>query len=170
MFDNFIVVDTLPVSKEMESHRITKITDFQTKCFDCSLSTYILQGGRLFLKARADGKKPDETAAFVNNERLEEQTHFYGTVNFYDYITRGDLAYWVEYVATFSGGKMNTVKLNNFEVSNIAKRKKEIEKMLEQFRVDAAKWYNRYLFHTTGWRWCKARILSILKFFGDKSC
>jgi hypothetical protein len=112
---------------------------FQTKGFECSLDIYIIdKDGQLFLEQREmewvegnpNGKGFLEKSGYAKTVKTWlEPLNNTCTIEFYNYShsNNTDYDYWIQYGATFVGGKLTDIKLLNFEATPNAKRKKSDE-------------------------------------------
>lgn len=97
MFDTLLVEVPLPDGYAA--------ADFQTKCFECDLDTYVIDAAGELWK-RNEPWWEDE-------EAKPERVAFHGVLNFYDYDDKGlaplaehDDARWHEYDAKFTDGRL----------------------------------------------------------------
>jgi hypothetical protein len=145
MFDNISVADKLPISQEMIDAGLGENSfGFQTKSLHKCLGNYIIQGGRLFQIMRASSDD-----AFGG---MRELLDYHGVINFYTSMSAGNLNFWIEYNATFTHGKLESIVLKEFRISDDTVRQAALEKIFDEGRVNRNLWRNKYCFHTKTWR------------------
>jgi len=156
MFDNISVADKLPISQEMIDAGFGENNmGFQTKCLHRCLDTYIIQGGKLFqLVKRLEERLNDEQEwdLLSTNTTLEELPNYHGVINFYTSETRDKLRFWIEYEATFTRGKLDSIVLKEFRIEDDSERQKMLDDLFAEGRIAREKWYNKYCLHTKSWR------------------
>ena len=120
---------------------------FQTKDFECALDIYIIdKDGQLSIECRdtewvqgnPNGKSFLEKSGYLKTKKTWlEPLKDTCTIQFYDYChsNNTDYDYWIQYVATFVGGKLTDIKLLNFEATSNAERKKSDENFKEKLRL-----------------------------------
>ena len=142
MFDNISVADKLPISQEMIDAGFGENNmGYQTKCLHCCLDSYIIQGGRLFqvhFLGEAGGLGPP-----INH---------HGVINFYTSETKDNLRFWIEYDATFTHGKLDSIVLKEFRIEDDTERQNAIKKVFADAEARQKLWYNKYCFHTKAWQ------------------
>jgi hypothetical protein len=150
MFDTITIKDTkdnrieLPWTSEMcELNLHTKIPEFQTKDLISCMANYSIVDGRLLLQR--------------SGERWEDQ-NYHGNLSLYTYVqdqNPGKYDCWVEFRAIFTNGQLERYELVNFEKSDNTNRINSENEYIRLIQIINAKWYNKYLFHTTPWRWLR---------------
>ena len=73
-------------------------------------------------------------------------TNYHGHIRMYDYITREDWLYHIEYDIWFTFGDVYTVELTFNKIDNSINRA-AIFKAWKDVHAENAKWYNKYIFH-----------------------
>jgi hypothetical protein len=158
MFDSIAVAEKLPLTQEMIDLGLEdKLHEFQTKDLYCSLDLYFMQNGRLFIEKHkeikwieGDKKAKDLMSRIGSLQKIEpyqEDTHFHGKFNFYDFKTNVADKYdcTIEFCALYDKGQLEEIKLVRFEkTDNTARKERESAWQKEIDRV-ANIWYNKYL-------------------------
>lgn len=173
MFDTIQWGDNLPFTEEMKGLGLAKNNwSFQTKDFDCCLADYVVQDGKLFLKkyknekwVEGDPKAENFMDRLGSLDRtepyLEAQKSVTHTVYMYEY--RHDVVgLWdcsIEFKAVFVHGAVESVELVRFEKLPNAERKRIDREWKEHLELINSYWYNRFIFHTSTYRWVR-HILS----------
>jgi len=155
MFDTIICKYQLPQPADPKGY--TASDDFQTKDFDCSLSTYeIGLNGQLYLHRREgyfEGK-PDgflNLGNYVVTKRWAEPLTNTCEITMYDYIHSNDTEfdYHIEYDISFLNGILVEVKLLEFEARPNAARKERDEKFkveMKERRDFVQTWRYKYIY------------------------
>ena len=175
MFDTIQWGDNLPFSEEMKGLGLAKNNwSFQTKDLDCCLADYVVQDGIFFLKKYKNEKWVEgdpKGESFIDRLGSLERTQPYiepekitTTIYMYDY--RHDvLGLWdcsIEFKVVFIDGKVQSTELVRFEkLPNAERKQQELEWRQRQDFINS-RWYNRFIFHTSPYRWtsrCISRAL-----------
>ena len=134
---------------------------FQTKDFECALDIYIIdKDGQLSIECRdtewvqgnPNGKSFLDKSGYLKTKKTWlEPLKDTCTIQFYDYChsNNTDYDYWIQYVATFVGGKLTDIKLLNFEATSNTERKKSDKEFflrLEQRREFTQTWRYKYIY------------------------
>jgi hypothetical protein len=159
MYDSIDCQYTLPMPEDPKGY--TGSYGFQTKDFECALDIYIIDkdgqlsverretewiegdpNGKTFLEKTGYGKTVKTWLEPLNNTC---------TIQFYDYrhSNNTDYDYWIQYVATFVGGKLTDIKLLNFEATSNTERKKSDKEFflrLEERRDFIQTWRYKYIY------------------------
>jgi hypothetical protein len=173
MFDYISVSDSLPYSQDMIDFGLnTNNHPFQTKDLHRSLSNYIIQDGKLFEEkykiyewVNGDEKSDsfmDKLGHMKREDPYLEQILHHGTINFYHHAETEGYDHWIEYVAYFTHGKVEKIDLVEHRKTDNTERKAREAEFFANLRIEANKWYNKYLFHTKLWRKINRLIYSIL--------
>ncbi len=151
MFDYISVADKLPVSKEMKQEGFDKNAFvYQTKSLENCMSNYIIQGKKLF---RIEGKQRlGEEATLIHLKT------FHGVINFYTGETIGNFKYWIEYEASFTKGKLTSLKLVKFTKEDDSANIKSFNEYIAKLEADRKLWRNRFFFHTRPISWVRRKI------------
>ena len=159
MFDYISVADKLPTNSEIDAVGLDLYKEpFQTKDLDNILSTYYIQGGRLFVeKYRSSTWVADADAfagGYIDREEPyhEEMVNFHGKINFYHLIDKDDQDHWVEYNAYFTHGKLDKIELVKYSADSNVGRKENLKNLFAESEKRGKIWYNKYIFHTRVWR------------------
>ena len=159
MFDYISVADKLPTNSEIDAVGLDLYKEpFQTKDLDNILSTYYIQGGRLFVeKYRSSTWVADADAfagGYLDREEpyQEEMVDFHGKINFYHFIDKDDKDHWVEYDAYFTHGKLDKVELVKYKADSNVERKQSLKEMFTKSEERSKIWYNKYIFYTKCWQ------------------
>jgi hypothetical protein len=176
MFDEIEYRYKLPLesSKEIDSLGIDleKIR-FQTKDLDNLLDIYVISEEGRFLHRKVNYKWIDDDNAFlkgyldeVSSEMVD--TNYHGDILFYCYETvekdSKRMALSIDYVARFTNGNLDNVRLKHFGIKDNTEYNKNIEKMLRESSISKNKWYNKYLFNTKRYHtFIRRPILGIFK-------
>lgn len=180
MFDNINVADALPFTDEMKELGLDKNNrSWQTKDLSSTMSSYTIQGGRLFEQKYKTLKhiNGDPNAEFFldrigrikREDPYLEQIHHHGEIYFYDLLNDVDGKWdcWVEFKATFTHGVVESFELVRFDKKDNTARIQENKKWLEDINKVNSKWYNKYIRHTTPYKWFKRKWSSICMACGD---
>ena len=145
MYDSIDCKYPLPMPDDPKGY--TGSFGFQTKDLESGLDIYIIdKDGQLFIEQREsewidgdpNGKNFLEKSGYAKTVKTWlEPLNNTCTVQFYDYChsNNTDYDYWIVYDAVFINGKVNSIKLVNFEAeSNIDRKKSDVE-----FRVNLQK-------------------------------
>jgi len=158
MFDYISVADKLPTNPEMDAAGLNLYTEpFQTKDLDNIMSTYHIQGGRLFVEKYRNTQWVDDPDAFAGGyidrqePYQEEIFDHHGKIRFYHLIDKDGYDHWVEYEAYFTRGKIEEIKLVDYHKTENADRKKRLVEIFERADIQNKKWYNRFIFRTKCW-------------------
>ena len=190
MFDTIAVAEKLPITQEMTDLGLQeKLQEFQSKDLECALDLYFMQNGRLFVEKYKETKwiEGDKKAKSVfarlghmeRNDPYQEDTHFHGKVNFYNYImdAAGKYDCMIEFCATYNKGQLENIELVEFEKKDNSERKqRDLIWKKEAERIQNA-WYNKYfkfyeIKKAVGYRffykplnWLGAKISKLAHFF-----
>jgi hypothetical protein len=140
MFDYVIVnLDQLPIT-DKEKKFLGKTPDFQTKCFDCTLTeVYITDDGELQIRRFEHEIVPVEERPYPDRDDLLglcgmlreinvrlEVIPFHGYFNFYTTLENNE---WLEFTAKFTDGKLQYVERlsANTHLDVEAHKRKQIE-------------------------------------------
>lgn len=157
MFDYIAVSDKLPVNQEMIDAGLDKNDhDFQTKCLGKSMSTYIIQGGRLLIERYKTEEWVEDKSKFAGGYMKREDPfisdmNYHGKINFYHFQPTDGYDYWIEYEATFTHGKVENIELIKFKKTDNTEKRKQLEALFASAKAAQEKWYNKYFFHTSPW-------------------
>ena len=175
MFDTIQWGDNLPFSEEMKGLGLDKNNwSFQTKDLDCCLDNYVVQDGNFFLQKyknekwiEGDPKAKsflDRMGSFERTEPYLESEKVTNTIYMFEY--RQDvLGLWdcsVEFKVVFIDGKVQSTELFSFEKLSNAKRKQHELEWQQRYEYIKSRWYNRFIFHTTSYRWISRKIARLL--------
>ena len=175
MFDTIQWGDNLPFSEEMKEFGLDKNNwSFQTKDLDCCLDNYVVQDGNFFLQKyknekwiEGDPKAKsflDRMGSFERTEPYLESEKVTNTIYMFEY--RQDvLGLWdcsVEFKVVFIDGKVQSTELFSFEKLSNAKRKQHELEWQQRYEYIKSRWYNRFIFHTTSYRWISRKIARLL--------
>lgn len=159
MFDYISVADKLPTNDVIVADGLNLPKEqFQTKDLHNCLEHYFIQGGKLFVEKYKSTKWVEDSEAFAGgyidrqDPYIEEINH-HGKINFYHLIDHNGYDYWVEYDAYFTHGVLEKIELVKFKKDSNADKKARMEELFNEIKVMQNKWYNKYLFHTSGWTW-----------------
>ena len=165
MFDTIAWGEKLPFSQEMEELGLNKNDwDFQTKDLDCVMATYFVQEGKLFLQRHRiqEWIEGDPKAKDLMDRMgyLKQEEPYLEPIQITTTLKMCDLRYnvldkwdcWIEYEAVFVAGKLESVKLLEFEKKDNAERLALDEEFRQRHERENAMWRNRFLFHTRPWR------------------
>lgn len=166
MFDTILVKQSLPLTKkdlEIFSNINWEEQDFQTKCTDCTLSTYTIKNNALYADivtgkhvrtmTKEEEKKIRKKGKFcwpykfVEKSRKSVLQKFNGEIIFYTSLNDKDgNEWWVDFSAFFKNGKLQgkikklQLKLS-FTSKQLKRKEKEFEAMIE---AENKKFYNRF--------------------------
>jgi len=172
MFDTIQWGDNLPFSEEMKEFGLDKKNwSFQTKDLDNCLADYVVQDGTFFLKKYKNENwvEGDPNAeSFIDRLGFLKRTEPYlelekitNTIYMYDY--RHDVVgLWdcsVEFKVIIIDGKVQSTELFRFEKLPNAERKQQELEWKQNLEYANSRWYNRFIFHTSSYRWVR-RIIS----------
>ena len=163
MFDTIQCSDAMPFNDDMAALGLNvRDWSFQTKDLNNLMSEYVLQDGILYERKYKETKwiEPDP----LNKDKWNfghmdytdgylEDTKYHGVINMYDY--RQDVMGWdcyIEYAVTFTGGVVTNTELTKFTKEDSAPRIQQHNEMWDRLEAAAARWYNKYIFYTRGWR------------------
>ncbi len=169
MFDYVSVADKLPFNDEMVKLGLNenKFT-FQTKDLNKRMTTYFIQGGRLFEQRYKTTRWVEEPDSFAGG-RLEREgeylhdTEYHGVLNFYHLEVVGNLDCWMEYDAKFNDGNLSELKLVKFRTTDNTEKKARLKEILEEGQRQHALWYNKYIFHTKPWGKVRIKLDGVLR-------
>jgi hypothetical protein len=180
MFDTIQWGDNLPFSEEMKGLGLAKNNwSFQTKDLDCCLANYVVQDGKFFLQkyknekwVEGDPKAESFMDRFGSLERTEpylELEKITSTIYMYDY--RHDVAgLWdcsVEFKVIVIDGKVQSTELFEFKKVPSADRKEQERKWHAEREYENSRWYNRFIFHTSPYRWLRRHLSRALQATGS---
>lgn len=174
MYDTVAVSDKLPVNQEMiDAGLDINNHSFQTKDLHRCLSTFYIQGGRLFEeKYKIDTWEEDPTGKGMGRRRKEDpylsDTQYHGKLNFYDFRPEEGWDYWIEYEATFTHGVVEKVELVQFKKTDNTAKVAQLKEIFEQAEAEQKKWYNRFFFSTIPWRWSRLQLCHVLGWIEHK--
>jgi len=122
MFDYVVCEYELPLPKnckELENLEWNKLA-FQSKTMNCLMDDYrISKQGKLMVRAGRTDFFDDHT------QILEEvESNYHGELEFYTYELRDKYDYTVSFLAKFSGGNLDDIKLKEFEKHSNNERKR----------------------------------------------
>jgi hypothetical protein len=175
MFDTIQWGDNLPFSEEMKGLGLAKNNwSFQTKDLDNCMADYVVQDGILFLKKYKNENwvEGDPNAeSFMDRLGFLKRTQPYiepekitTTIYMYDY--RHDVVgLWdcsVEFKVIVIDGKVQSTELVRFEKLPNAERKEQERKWHADREYENSRWYNRFIFHTSLYRWVRRKLSSTL--------
>ncbi len=138
--------------------------DFQTKDFECLLSTYYVKDNQLFIKeSETEWVESDDK---IFGGYLNEISHSLmksnetATIYFYDSINGDSVDIWIEFKAVFIHGALSKIELFKFEETSSKERIERHEKWLRELKE-----YNDYKKTLRGKIviWCKNKIRFVLK-------
>ena len=165
MFDYISVSDKLPFNQEMKDLGLDINNHvWQTKDLDNTLSTYDIQGNRLFehrYKVNKfitgdpkAGTYMDRMGHMERDELYYEPIIHHGEIYFYDYVNdvQGKWDCWIEFKAIFTNGCLDRYELVNFEKTDNTERKKLEENWKQKIQYQNSRWINKYLLHTKAYR------------------
>ena len=180
MFDTIQWGDNLPFSEEMKGFGLDKNNwSFQTKDLDNCLADYVVQDGTLFLKKYKNENWVEGDAnakSFIDRLGFLKRTEPYlelekitSTIYMYDY--RHDVVgLWdcsVEFKVVIIGGKVQSTELVRFEKLPNAERKQQELEWKQNLEYANSRWYNRFIFHTSPYRWLRRYISRALRSTGS---
>jgi len=175
MFDTIQWSDNLPFSEEMKEFGLDKNNwSFQTKDLHCCLSNYVVQDGNFFLQkyknenwVEGDTNSKNWLDRWGSLERTEpylELQKITETIYMYDY--RHDvLGQWdctIEFKVVLIDGKVQSTELFEFTKVPSADRKEQERKWHADREYENSRWYNRFIFHTSPYRWVRRKLSSAL--------
>ena len=165
MFDYISVSDKLPFNQEMKDLGLNINNHvWQTKDLDNTLSTYDIQGNRLFEhRYKVNNFIPGDPKADTFMDRMghmERDELYYepiihhGEIYFYDYVNdvQGKWDCWIEFKAIFTNGCLDRYELVSFTKTDNAERKKMEKELHETLKNQKNIWYYKYIFHTKAYR------------------
>ena len=159
MYDSIDCQYSLPMPEDPKGYAGSY--GLQTKDFECALDIYIIdKDGQLSIECRdtewvqgnPNGKSFLEKSGYLKTKKTWlEPLKDTCTIQFYDYChsNNTDYDYWIQYVATFVGGKLTDIKLLNFEATSNTERKKSDKEFflrLEQRREFTQTWRYKYIY------------------------
>ena len=170
MFDTIQWNGYLPFSEEMKSLGLDKTEwSFQTKDFDCYMEDYVVQNGQLFLKKyekvthiEGDPDAENWIDSFGHTEKIGpylEAVKIDHTIHMYDH-RRDVMGVWdcsIEFKVKFIDGKIESLELFLFEKNSNEVRKQTELRFEEYHRYVHSLWYNRFIFHTSPYRWVRRK-------------
>jgi hypothetical protein len=175
MFDTIQWGDNLPFSEEMKGLGLAKNNwSFQTKDLDCCLANYVVQDGIFFLKkykneswVAGDPKGEsflDRLGSIERTEPYLEPEKITTTIYMYDY--RHDvIGLWdcsIEFKVVIIDGKVQSTELVRFEKLPNAERILQEREWHAEREYENSRWYNRFIFHTSPYRWTRRCISRVL--------
>jgi hypothetical protein len=132
-------------------------SEFQTKDLENALSHYILTEDGDLLYENVQGEWESDDNAFLKGyfkeiSRTIENTYFHGKIEFYYYkdIEIDDTYTTVDitYLATFTRGKLDYIKIIDFSIEDTTQYHKDIESSIKKAAEYRNRWYNKYFFNT----------------------
>ncbi len=157
MYDSITCKYPLPQPADPKGYVPSQV--FQTKCFDCALSTYeIGLNGQLYIheseghfEEKQDGDHFLSLGEYVVTKRWVEPLTNTCEITMYDYIHSNDTEfdYCIEYDISFYIGILREVKLVKFEAWPNADRKKRDEEFkirLKERRDFVQTWRYKYVY------------------------
>ena len=171
MFDTIQWGDKLPFSEEMKEFGLDKNNwSFQTKDLHCCLGNYVVQDGNFFLEKYKSEKWVEGDANSKNwfdrigclkrTEPYLELQKITETIYMYDY--RHDvLGLWdcsIEFKVVLIDGKVQSTELFEFKKVPSADRKEQERKWHADREYENSRWYNRFIFHTSPYRWVRRKL------------
>jgi hypothetical protein len=171
MFDTIQWGDNLPFSEEMKEFGLDKNNwSFQTKDLHCCLGNYVVQDGNFFLQKYKNEKWVegdansknwlDRIGSLKRTEPYLELQKITETIYIYDY--RHDvLGLWdcsIEFKVVLIDGKVQSTELFEFKKVPSADRKEQERKWHADREYENSRWYNRFIFHTSPYRWVRRKL------------
>jgi hypothetical protein len=171
MFDTIQWGDKLPFSEEMKEFGLDKNNwSFQTKDLHCCLGNYVVQDGNFFLEkyksekwVEGDANSKnwlDRIGSLKRTEPYLELQKITETIYMYDY--RHDvLGLWdcsIEFKVVLIDGKVQSTELFEFKKVPSADRKEQERKWHADREYENSRWYNRFIFHTSPYRWVRRKL------------
>ena len=164
MFDEIKYEYFLPleVSQEVKDKNfVPEDVTFQTKDLDNSLSLYIINKEGKLIHKNVKYKWVDDDSSLLKGY-MEEESHtlddtkYHGDLRFYCYenIDKDDKQFCIalDYVARFTDGKVQSVKLEKSEVKDTTERKEDLQRMFSEMERHKKLWYNKYFLNTRLYR------------------
>jgi len=92
--------------------------------------------------------------------------NFHGIVTFYCYEELGEkdgkfYSLELDYEAKFVDNKIVELRLTKEFINDVTERKKRLDDLFEQERIENNKWYNKYLLNTGPMRFIRRKIIGI---------
>ena len=180
MFDSIEVSDALPTNAEMDELGLNKRDwTLQTKDWDCALDVFVLQDGVLhekryrveqWVEGDPKGKSLMDRIGHLHRDGMYLQTlPITDTIRAYDFRQNvGQWDCWCEWRMQFKDGVLTHIELIKFEKTDNTERKERETELFEQIKINSAKWYNRYIFHTRAYCWFSGRARWFLYRLADK--
>ena len=179
MYDTIICKYPLPMPNDPKGYAGSE--DFQTKDFDCSLSTYEIDANGQLLVNKTEGHHVEgdknskdifgKIGHYEVTRRWSEFVFKTSEIFMYDYIhsNKTEYDYFIEYKVTFIDGLIDEVQLVKFEAQNNAERKKkdeEFNKKLKDWHEFTKTRKYRYLLrpYTSSVRFIFRKISNVLRF------
>jgi hypothetical protein len=143
---------------------------FQTKDLHCCLGNYVVQDGNFFLQKYKNEKWVegdansknwlDRIGSLKRTEPYLELQKITETIYMYDY--RHDvLGLWdcsIEFKVVLIDGKVQSTELFEFKKVPSADRKEQERKWHADREYENSRWYNRFIFHTSPYRWVRRKL------------
>jgi len=176
MFDEIKYEYFLPleVSQEVKDKNfVPEDVTFQTKDLDNSLSLYFINKEGKLIHKNVKYKWVDDDNSLLKGYMKEEShtlvdTKYHGDLRFYCYenIDKDDKQFCIalDYVARFTDGRVQSVKLEKSEVKDTTDRKEDLQRMFSEMERHKKLWYNKYFLNTKLYRkLIKNPIFSIVR-------
>ena len=144
MYDTIICKYPLPMPNDPKGYAGSE--DFQTKDFDCSLSTYEIDANGQLLVNKTEGHHVEgdknskdifgKIGHYEVTRRWSEFVFKTSEIFMYDYIhsNKTEYDYFIEYKVIFIDGLIDEVQLVKFEAQNNAERKKKDEEFNKKLK------------------------------------
>lgn len=137
MFDYVVCEHDLPLPKnckELSNLKWNKLA-FQSKTMNCLMDDYrISKQGKLYVRA---GRTDIFDDIFDDHTQIldEVESNYHGELEFYTYELRDKYDYSVSFLAKFSSGNLDDIKLKEFEKhSNDERKRYQAERDAERIR------------------------------------
>lgn len=176
MFDNITCDYPLPLPLEVIDvlPDIYDGVEFQTKSFDCYLGSFIINENGILLEDRKEYEWKDDDSYFLKgymeaiSSKIEE-TKFHGIVDFYCYeriLDNNDkskgIDVSVDYNCKFSDGKIESIDLIDFSISDASEDIRKLENFFEKVKIENNKWYRKFFSNTKLFKSLKSLIIKLL--------
>jgi|694.fasta_scaffold88584_6 hypothetical protein len=164
MFDLIVVEEgvDLPIPEEMLGLKL----EFQTKCLDNTLSTYLIAKDNFFYLINSIGensyikeKSKNKLDSFLNLKRI----NLHEVIDFGSYIQTDLVDYSANYEAKFTDGVLQYIKLVEYKKIEHESRKEKLKKLEKQRKQQ----YN--LFHKKLARTIRSHLNPVFDYFGIDS-
>ena len=154
--------------------------NLQTKDFDCALDVFVLKDGVLHEKryrvetwvpGDPQGESVMDRIGHLHRDGMYLQTLAVNdTITAYDFVQDVDVRWdcWCEWEMKFSNGTLTHVELVKFTKTDNTDRKAKEKAFMDEIRINSAKWYNRYIFHTRAYCWFSGRARWFLYRLAEK--